>query len=43
MFGSTCEGARLSFSLKSLPVITASTPGMALALLVSMEIIFACG
>ena len=40
-FGSTCEGARLSFLLKSLPVITASTPGIAFALPVSIEIIFA--
>ena len=43
MLGSSCDGARFSFSLMSLPVITNSTPGIALALLVSMEMIFACG
>jgi hypothetical protein len=41
MFGSTCDDKRLSRSLMSLPVMTASTPGTALALLMSIAKIFA--
>jgi len=43
IFGSTCDDDRFNFSLMSLPVITASTPGIVLALPTSMERILACG